>query len=450
MVYKKTPSKIMDVINIFNKNRLTYCLFKCEHIFEGKNKNLDILFRTKDDYEKASQILEKEGFVLYLSEKVEKYKRMYIKFSTNEYTRIHLHREIAWHGLRVINKKIIFKNMLNQGKGIYLPNPADQVLIHSAHILFENWYTNKAIKERILEIISRESSWKESLRLAKINGWSKAYKKLISLIIRKKNISPLFCITTFLLQSVKTPQSWLPLAIKAKNLLLRSFSLKRKGHLISLIGANGTGKTTLVNETLKTYSPLTNSINGHKGYYFGYIPFSPWAKYLSKKNKEKNKKIFSKLSKKQTVSFKDELFLLFNYIEYLLRFFFEIYPKLRKNKVIITDRYFYDLYGQYNLAPKSKVLPILMHLFPKPDTIFVLKSPLKSLQGRGKNTSIQTSMLIKSKVRKIHDPEDLQRQQQRFNAILKRFNGISLDTSNKINQNVATIINKTWRKITCM
>src|SRR3989338_2968124 len=77
MKYKNTLPVIMDILELFKNQNSSYILFKCDHIFQGKNKNVDILFETDKDYYLARQILQKEGFVCRLSEKIEKYKSMY-------------------------------------------------------------------------------------------------------------------------------------------------------------------------------------------------------------------------------------------------------------------------------------------------------------------------------------------------------------------------------------
>jgi len=108
--YQKTPLGIMQILEIFQKNSLKYILFKCEHIFEGQNKNLDILFETTEDYKQAATILESYGFVVRLSEKVEKYKTMYCGLIRGTIYSIHLHREVAWHGMKALDKKQLFAN----------------------------------------------------------------------------------------------------------------------------------------------------------------------------------------------------------------------------------------------------------------------------------------------------------------------------------------------------
>ena len=107
--YKQTPDGIMDVLELFHKYNLQYILFKCEHIFAGQNKNLDILFENNKDYWRAERLLKEKGFVLRLSEKVEKYKLMYCGFIENVMYSIHLHREVAWHGIKALDKNVIFK-----------------------------------------------------------------------------------------------------------------------------------------------------------------------------------------------------------------------------------------------------------------------------------------------------------------------------------------------------
>ena len=54
------PEGIASAIALFNHELLIYNLFKCEHVLNGQNKNLDILFETTEDYKQAATILEKE------------------------------------------------------------------------------------------------------------------------------------------------------------------------------------------------------------------------------------------------------------------------------------------------------------------------------------------------------------------------------------------------------
>ena len=136
--YQKTPVGLLKIIAILKHSNLEYNLFKCEKVFEGGWNNLDILFKDTEDYEKASVILEKNNFELYLTETVEKYKRMYVKVFGKRLYAVHIHREVAWHGIITLNKNHIFKRQKMENKLVNIPSDEDALLIHSAHILFEN------------------------------------------------------------------------------------------------------------------------------------------------------------------------------------------------------------------------------------------------------------------------------------------------------------------------
>ena len=442
------PFKIKEVIDLFYKNNLEFCLFKCEHVFNGQNKNLDILFRTNTDYNIASRLLKENEFELYLSEKVEKYKRMYVKFSVNEYTRIHLHREIAWHGLKIIPKKDIFLRIKNN-----LPSSEDQLLIHFAHCIFENFYFKDYQLKLIKDLLKKNLDWLYIKKKLKVYGWRKEFFYILSCIKKNKQPSKKILMKQFVKKALTSPHSYFFLLNKLFSIIIRNLNFRRKGCLITLIGVNGSGKTTLVDETIKIFSPLTNSINGSFGYYFGYVPFTPWAKYLNQRNKLKKKELFKELirdnkdKKNKKISYKEELFFMFNFIEYLFRYFFILYPKLVKNKLVITDRYFYDLYGQYTNSNKSKVLPILIKIFPRPNFVFILDSPINTIINRDKNINVKNKSVKKSSTRKIHSVKYLEDQLKRYNFLTDKINGVRLNTTKNLYDNVNTIIEQSWKKL---
>ena len=138
------------------------------------------------------------------------------------------------------------------------------------------------------------------------------------------------------------------------------------------------------------------------------------------------------------------LFYLFNYGEYLLRYAIEIYPRLRKGEVIIADRYFYDLYGQYPSSRNSSVLKLLFKLFPKPDYTFILDTNLSSLLKRDKSSALKFSL---KEQRRIKPSRYLGIQQELYKSLSKNPKTVYLLTQN--NQNITTnkITNFCWRLI---
>jgi len=118
---------------------------------------------------------------------------------------------------------------------------------------------------------------------------------------------------------------------------------------------------------------------------------------------------------------------------------------LRKGKLVVCDRYFYDLYGQNKY--KGKVTKMLMKLFPKPDYLFLLDAEMKNLISRDKFTDIMSSNVKRSSVRKVHTPEEIMGQKKRYYQISKMFKGELVNTDQNINKNVDMIIERTWGKL---
>ena len=399
MKYLNAPPEIMQVISLFHENNLSYNLFKCEHIFAGMNKNLDILFANRKDYDKAALLLEGAGFVLYLPEKVEKYKEMYVRFDHGQLTRIHLHREIAWHGLKVMDKKHIFAGAKEKSKGIFVPSDEDQLLIHVAHVIFENWEISDYIKKLMVGLMQKDLDWDYIRRRLQEYGWKGVFYYVLKCAKKDRHTRRGTFLQCFVQRALRSPVSWPTLSKKFIDIILRKISLRRKGCLIALIGVNGSGKTTLAGEVLKSYHPLTKHFGGQTGYYFGWYPFSFISKLISSLLRKSNRRLFEEMNKdkegqemdstrKQKFSVFHESVLFYNYFEYMLRFFLQIYPKLRAGGLVVTDRYFYDVYGQYNYSQKSIIIGTLLRFFPRPDFVYVLDAPLGVISGRAKEPNV--------------------------------------------------------------
>ncbi len=446
--YKKTPLEIGNVLRLLSSKKVPYILFKCEHIFAGKNSNVDILIEKGIEYTKAGYYLEKEGFVLYMSEKVEKYKRMYVKLINNEVYAIHLHREVAWHGIKVLDKKGIFARKKKVNSIITIPSSEDSLLIHTAHILFENFKIREREKEIISSCLAAKLDWNYINWQLRKNGWKKGFYDLLNKITRNKKPLMADLVHNYLRKMVHSPSQSFYLLKKVLRSKARNFSLRRKGLLITLVGVNGSGKTSLARKTLQAYKPLTNFAHGQFGYYFGWEPFLPSTKLLSRVLKSRNRKIFNDLNQQhKPFSIWKELIFIYNYVEYLARYLYFIYPQLRKNKLVVTDRYFYDLYAQYSSAAHSKILPFMFSIYPKPDYLFVLDANVQTIEQRDKNTEVFSRRIVASAKRKVHERGYLLDQKKRYGYLAKVLKGELLNTEKPINQNADRIITKTWTSV---
>src|SRR3989344_7277747 len=463
--YKKTPPEIIKVIGLFYHHHLTYNLFKCEHIFDGENKNLDILFLKQADYHAAGQLLLQRRFVLYLQEKVERYKQMYTKLSNKAITAIHLHREIAWHGVKPLNKKYIFTHARQLAPGIVVPSFEDSLLIHAAHVLFENFKLGPRELKWMPEYLKMITNFNYLREQTIQKRWNSGLNIIFKKLKNDQKITASEIIAVYLTKL--NLKEVIYLFKKCLRFLLSRCSWRRKGALFAFIGVNGAGKTTTAIQLETELQPLGKFLH-HKirYYYFGWKPFSPWAKMISRGLSDKD--TFKKLT--STSDIKDAegisktgkprkpqngikkmfgqaclvLFYLFNYGEYLLRYVLEIYPRLRKGEVIIADRYFYDLYGQYPFSRNSSVLKLLFKLFPKPDYTFILDTNLSSLLKRDKSSALKFSL---KEQRRIKPSRYLGIQQELYMSLSKNPKTVYLLTQN--NQNITTdkITNFCWRLI---
>ncbi len=440
--YANMPAELQRISHLFIKEGLNLLFFKCEHIFAGKNKNLDLLFKENKDYNKAARLLENEGYILYMDEGVERYKKMYVKFSKGVLSAVHLHREIAWHGVVALNKKAVFQRARDN-----LPSDEDFLLIHVAHAVFENFKVSDKQQE-ILEEYKAKAKDKTYIKkhLHKMR-WRGVFHKALKELLKDKKMSPSLTLHAYIARIINQPKAPVILLAKGLRFILRRLSLRRKGFLISLIGVNGTGKTTMTNELLDKLKPLTNFMHGQKGYYFGWDPFLPLTRIMSRskpKARDKKQDDAQKSKKEKEIIKQVSVFKsIYVFIEFLARYWCKIYPMLQKGKVVVTDRFYYDQYAQGFLHPM--VSAFLMNLFPKPDRLYVLDAPIDVILMRDKNTNVHSSSVIRDKKRVAHEPAYLELQKKRYKEISKMFKGCIIPTNNKSKSE--EIIKETWQSI---
>lgn len=441
----------MNFLELFHQEKINYILFKCDHIFAGKNKNLDILFETNQDYTKAAKIMEESGFIVQLSEKIEKYKTMYTGFYNNVLYSIHLHREVAWHGMKALNKAPLFKHKKTITPLIIIPSQQDSILIHAAHILFENFKITEKESIYLNQINDPSINHQYINEQITQNHWKNGFKLILKNRDKKYPLTKIEIAKIWSHKLIQEPATLLYLTTKIVKKLFRSLNFKRKGNLIAFIGVNGSGKSTLTRKLMEEYQqPITFLGKKQHYYYFGWKPTFPLTKYISQRFQKQDKKIFKELNlnKQETIkkfNLKQELLFIYLTFEFYYRYRKEILPKLRQNQLVICDRYFYDIYGQYPYAKKSIIIKPLLKLFPKPNYLYILDIEEKELQKREKTNKEEQA--IQSIQRSIFPVEYLKKQRENFHYLAKYLNGKILNTNQDINSCAKQIIDKTWNKL---
>jgi len=411
----KIPEVYKLPLKILKNSKIDYVLFKQTEKYNTPIGGLDILFKNNKDYKRAMKVLQKNKYQSYLTEKNEPFKTMLIKYEKQFMLILHLHRRIAWLGIKTLNQKKVTERSKKMNSLVSIPSKEDQILIHAAHILFENRkitptekkiFKNKSLDEDYLNSQLEEYKWKTN------------FYKLITNQKLTIPIKPLFDLRTQLLLKKQVIQFF-----------TKRISPKRKGTLIALVGPNGSGKSTLAKEAVKTYNNLFDKLKLKANYfYFGWKPILPTTKILQKIPK---KEIYQTATTEKIPKFslKYEIFFAYLFLEYLATYFTKIYPKLRNRELVICDRYFYHVYGQYPYAEKSILMSLLLKLFPKPNQTLII------------NTNITTL----TKRRKTINTQNLKDQLRRYKQLIKIPNSQLLN-SGTLKQNLETINNQIWKK----
>ncbi len=436
-------------LKLLKDNNLSYVLFKQTKKHNHSIGGLDILITTTKKYKEAINLLKKEGFYVYFSEKNEPYKTMMVKYNEGFLLVLHIHRQIGWLGMKCLTADEVEKTKIKLNELVYVPSFENQLMIHLSHILFENYKIEKYEYELISDLLKKELDWKYIYSITGRYGWKYSFSRFIGCF--KTNPEELF------VSSKKFPYSLknsfiIPANLKrifSKDFCLINWflskqifqffskraSLKRKGTLIAFSGVNGSGKTTLSKGLLREYVKLFDRLNlKSEYYYFGWKPIFPWTKLISKKMEKKGKSVYDESINKGSIpkfSLKLELLFLYVFIEDLFRYLFHIYPKLRKRDLLIVDRYFYRMYGQYPYAKNSKLIKFLVKIFPRPDFIFLLDVDIDILAERRKDQTRQ----------------NLEEQRDNYTNLIKIVKPIRVKSRKFVDKNLYKLIEVTWKDV---
>ena len=284
----KIPKAYGKTLRIFKRAKIDYVLFKQTKKYNTSIGGLDLLLKDNKDYKQALNILQKNEYQIYLTEKNEPFKTMLIKYEKDFMIILHLHRRIAWLGINTINKNKVVNRAKKLNFLVKIPSKEDQVLIHAAHILFENRRITP-IEKKIFKNKNLDYTYINS-QLNKY-GWKRAFYKLINIQKLSLPIKPILNLRTQILITKQVIQFF-----------TKRISLKRKGALIAIIGPNGSGKSTLSKQSVETYNKLFEKLKLKANYfYFGWSPILPITKLLQKIPR---REIYQEATNKKTPTFR--------------------------------------------------------------------------------------------------------------------------------------------------
>ena len=323
---------------------------------------------------------------------------------------------------------------------VTVPSDEDILLINAAHVLLENYYVRKYDKQIFEHVLSKKLDWNYINKQLFCYRLKKGTFELIENMKKARKFPHKVPKKTLLKANLKAILLRHP--VRNKFFLAKQFvqfftkrlSLRRKGLLIVFEGVNGTGKSTLSKQTVESYEKIEEKLTlKHFRYYFGWVPIIPITKWLSKITRKKQiyKKAAASEKKLPRFSLFYELLFLYVFLEDLVRYLVHVRPKLRKRWLVVSDRYFYHMWGQYPYSENSRIMKKLLRLFPKPDVVFLLETDLNTLSKRRKDVT----------------KEHLAGQLKRYHQLIRLVPNVSvLKTDKTVKSNSEEVIKNTWKK----
>lgn len=284
------------IIKLLNKNNLDYCLIKFHLSSPQPTNDIDILL-DDSSFRAARKIFLKEGFVEFRTEFHEKYKSLMKRYIPKKgFATVHLHREISWGDVIVLDKKEILRSK----KRTYffrIPSPEHETLIYIGHNIFENHYSQKNEIRILREKISKGLNLEIIKKDLEKYGWSFVFNHFRKNMRNEKKINHqnFLIFKARLCNLCRRPRNITDYLSGRLNLLIRVLNVRRKGILICLSGADSSVRSALAKEIANILVNIGIDVENIRCGKWS-LP-SRWFRYL-----------------------------------------FQIYPKLRRTKAVICDQ----------------------------------------------------------------------------------------------------------------
>jgi thymidylate kinase len=409
------------IFDKMNKQGLNYCILR-------NYKNLDLddidILILKSDLKKVVNFLLNEGFIIKSKNKFDLHM---VFFKEGSFIVFDIKTSIHFNNLfSILDSKIILKNKVKY-HNFYIPCAEDYFLLLLFHSIIDKGYFKAKYKKEIKAILCNELDFNYINSLAKkLIFPSKFMRGFI------KNPFPLFSNPKLIkkirqnifLNNIRKPISFLNLLLHFFKWPFMYVSTFGRGVSIAIVGPDGTGKTTLINELSKKLK--LGHYNVSHFYMGAREHINPLTRLIvslvKSRNKNQNKKSRSKSIIKNHGSQLSSSFSinnlptsispdnlpyirsLFNALIYVVELstkYLVILPSLYRKKVILFDRYIFDILAERSLKKHSFLKFLVLHIFPSPDFTFYVKNDIHTLFSRKPELSAEELKLYNKRYYKL-------------------------------------------------
>jgi thymidylate kinase len=419
-----------QLLTSLDRAGVTYALLRDDVTNHHPMKDLDVLIEKKDADNFYRNALA-QGFFLIKDGYLNPGKRVYLKWREGRWFIVDVHEMIVWRGIEFLDGKSVLARR-QKANGFYRLSREDFLL----SLLFHNILAKECIQEKhralLQNLFGRQLDREYMLSHLQKFGLAAAFEEI------EKN----FSIASEKPQFVKKvgQQARRKLLFRRPSNLLRvwkigfreqaiKFTGKKRGTVVTFLGPDGAGKSTTIEAIRKRLKEIGL---GSKVVYLG-----PWGGSLLNLRKivsllhltpyRSDYKAYDKgrLAEKPgpLKGFERIRFQIRSGMYYLLLFFemrarwqLLVLPLLRQGKIVLCDRYIYDILTGYKNKPMDYHAGLrerICNSFPRPDFGILLDAVPGVIFARKPQLS----------------PEQLQRSRISYHKIADQYGFIRLDTS---------------------
>ena len=168
-----------------SEKNITFVVMKTIAPYEYGATDVDILVR-KEDFEKAQITL---SSIFEISKTSRGHKAITYRGTLLP---VDLHFEISWQGHKVVDAETVFirkRKIHYKGIELFVPSPEDELLILSAHSIFQHHYTTLGEFFQIIELMSRNQIDRDYILDSSTRfGWGNLLKSLLCYISHRHKV----------------------------------------------------------------------------------------------------------------------------------------------------------------------------------------------------------------------------------------------------------------------